>query len=65
MMARPARLMRRSPTVKTLAWLLVAMAIALAAGGCGLPQTPYNGRLACETVGGYYTADGRCLAGNS
>lgn len=44
----------------------VVLLVAAFAGGCAdLSQTPYNGRLACESVGGRYTADGRCLAGNS
>ena len=42
----------------------VLAAAALLVGCAGLPQTPYNGRQACEGVGGIYTADGRCLAGN-
>jgi hypothetical protein len=44
---------------------VVLIVAAFVAGCAGLPQTPYNGRLACESVGGRYTADGRCLAGNS
>jgi len=26
---------------------------------------PYNGRESCQGVGGIYTSDGRCLAGNA
>ncbi len=42
----------------------VLAAAALLAGCAGWSQTPYNGRQACESVGGIYTADERCLAGN-
>ena len=46
--------------------LTLALGAALLLAGCaGLPQTPYNGELSCTSVGGTYTADGRCLAGNS
>jgi len=46
-----------------LGMLLVAGALL---GGCASwPQTPYNGRQACDIVGGFYTADGRCIAGNT
>ncbi len=39
--------------------------LAMALGGCaGWSQTPFNGRQACDAVGGEYTSDGRCLAGN-
>jgi len=42
------------------------LAAAALAGGCsGLPQTPYDGSLSCTSIGGTYTADGRCLAGNT
>ena len=35
-------------------------------GGCGaLAPAPYNGRESCQGVGGIYTSDGRCLAGNA
>jgi hypothetical protein len=38
---------------------------AMLLGGCaGWSQTPFNGRQACDAVGGEYTSDGRCLAGN-
>jgi hypothetical protein len=38
---------------------------ALLLGGCASwSSTPYDARLACDGVGGIYTADGRCLAGN-
>jgi len=46
-----------------LGMLLVAGALL---GGCASwPQTPNNGRQACDIVGGFYTADGRCIAGNT
>lgn len=39
--------------------------LAMALGGCpGWSQTPFNKRQACDAVGGEYTSDGRCLAGN-
>jgi hypothetical protein len=41
---------------------LLAAAAVLAAA-CGLSTTPYDARLACESVGARYTADGRCQAG--
>ena len=44
---------------------MVLLAAALTAGCAGIPSTPYNGQQACDIVGGRYTADGRCLAGNS
>jgi len=49
---------------------LLAMAALSAAvvvvGGCAAltTPTPYNGRESCQGVGGIYTSDGRCLAGN-
>ena len=43
---------------------MVLLAAALTAG-CGISSTPYNGQQACDIVGGRYTPDGRCLAGNS
>jgi hypothetical protein len=44
----------------------VMLLIAASLGGCGeLRPTPYNGRESCDGVGGTYTADGRCLAGNA
>jgi hypothetical protein len=43
---------------------IVLLAAALLAG-CGLQLAPYNGRLSCQGVGGTYTSDGRCLAGNA
>jgi hypothetical protein len=42
----------------------VLLITALLGGCAGLHPTPYNGREACDIVGGIYTADGRCLAGN-
>ncbi len=44
--------------------LLVALVAALTAACAGMPTTPYNGQQACDAVGGIYTADDRCLAGN-
>lgn len=44
---------------------VILLGAAFVAGCAGLPQTPYNGELACQSVGGRYTGDGRCLAGNS
>ena len=47
------------------------LAVALSAtvvvlGGCAtLALAPYNGRESCQGVGGIYTSDGRCLAGNA
>ena len=42
---------------------LLLMAALL--GGCaGWSETPYNAKQACDIVGGRYTGDGRCLAGN-
>ena len=39
--------------------------LAAVIGGCaGLHPTAYNGAESCEAVGGIYTSDGRCLAGN-
>jgi hypothetical protein len=43
---------------------VVLLSAALMAGCAGLGSTPYNGQQACDIVGGIYTADGRCLAGN-
>jgi hypothetical protein len=43
----------------------VVLLSAVLMAGCGLPSTPYNGQQACDIVGGIYTADGRCQAGNS
>jgi len=44
---------------------LVILACALGLGGCAnWKLEPYNGQQLCETAGGIYTADGRCLAGN-
>jgi hypothetical protein len=46
--------------------LLVATLSATVLGGCGtLAPAPYNGRESCQGVGGIYTSDGRCLAGNA
>ncbi len=46
--------------------LLVATLSAVVLGGCGaLAPVPYNGRESCQGVGGIYTSDGRCLAGNA
>jgi len=39
------------------------VALPLLAGCATLGTTPYNDRLACESIGGRYTADGRCQAG--
>jgi hypothetical protein len=42
------------------------MLLAALLGGCAdWSQTPYNPKQACDGVGGFFTADGRCLAGNS
>jgi hypothetical protein len=43
----------------------VLLAVAVVLGGCGLHLAPYNGRQSCDGVGGIYTSDGRCLAGNA
>ncbi len=43
----------------------VAVLTILLLGGCSLSATPYNGRQSCQGVGGTYTSDGRCLAGNA
>jgi hypothetical protein len=49
--------------VRVVLGLLVLAAVML--GGCaGWSQTPYNPQQACTGVGGVFTADGRCLAGN-
>jgi hypothetical protein len=43
---------------------LVLTAVLL--GGCGeLHPTAYNGAESCDAVGGWYTADGRCIAGDT
>jgi len=43
----------------------VALTAATLLGGCaGWSQTPYNPQQACDIVGGFLTADGRCKAGN-
>ena len=54
-------------TPRTVGPLLGALLLVAALmGGCaGLSPTPYNGRESCHGVGGTYTADGRCLAGNA
>ena len=43
----------------------VVLVATLLLGGCSLSPTPYNGRQSCQGVGGTYTSDGRCLAGNA
>jgi hypothetical protein len=44
---------------------MAALSVAMVVGGCAaLAPAPYNGRESCEGVGGIYTSDGRCLAGN-
>ena len=45
--------------------LMVMLLAAALTAGCGISSTPYNGQQACDIVGGRYTPDGRCLAGNS
>ena len=46
--------------------LAAVVSAAVLLGGCGtLKLAPYNGRESCQGVGGIYTADGRCLAGNA
>jgi len=54
---------REGTSMRLLSAMLVVAALL---GGCaGWSQTPYNARAACNAAGGYFTADGRCLAGNS
>jgi len=44
----------------------VLLVAAVLLDGCaGWSQTPYNPQQACDIVGDFLTADGRCLAGNS
>jgi hypothetical protein len=44
---------------------MVALSVAVVVAGCAaLTPVPYNGRESCQGVGGTYTSDGRCLAGN-
>lgn len=44
---------------------MAALSAAVVMGGCAaLAPVPYNGRESCQGVGGIYTSDGRCLAGN-
>jgi hypothetical protein len=46
--------------------LAVALSATVVLGGCAtLARAPYNGRESCQGVGGIYTSDGRCLAGNA
>lgn len=46
--------------------LVAALGATMVLGGCAaLAPAPYNGRLSCQGVGGTYTADGRCQAGNA
>jgi len=42
----------------------VLMVVMLMAGCAGWSQTPFNARQSCDAVGGWYTPDGRCRAGN-
>jgi len=50
--------------VRIALWLVLAASVLL--GGCaGWTGTPYNGQQACDIVGGIYTPDGRCQAGNN
>ncbi len=49
-------------TLRTLGMVLAVVSALLA--GCAGASTPYNAKQACDIVGGIYTADGRCLAGN-
>ena len=45
---------------------MAALSAAVVMGGCGaLAPVPYSGRESCQGVGGIYTSDGRCLAGNA
>jgi hypothetical protein len=45
--------------------LLLVLAAAAALTGCaGISTTPYNAAESCVAIGGTYTADGQCLAGN-
>lgn len=45
---------------------MAALSAAVVMGGCaGLAPVPYNGRESCQGVGGIYTSDGRCVAGNA
>jgi hypothetical protein len=40
--------------------------LAAVLGGCaGLHPAAYNGAESCQGVGGIYTSDGRCIAGNA
>jgi hypothetical protein len=44
----------------------VLLFLAAVLGGCaGLHPTAYNGKESCNGVGGIYTSDGRCIAGNT
>jgi len=46
--------------------LVATLSATVLLGGCGaLAPVPYNGRESCRGVGGIYTSDGRCLAGNA
>jgi hypothetical protein len=46
--------------------LAATLSATVVQGGCGaLASAPYNGRESCQGVGGIYTSDGRCLAGNA
>lgn len=46
--------------------LIAALSATVVLGGCAaLDSTPYDGRESCQGVGGIYTSDGRCLAGNA
>jgi hypothetical protein len=41
----------------------IVASAALLAGCAGMPSTPYDPVLSCQTVGGTYGADGVCHAG--
>ncbi len=46
--------------------LAATLSATVVQGGCGaLASAPYNGRESCQGVGGIYTSDGRCHAGNA
>jgi len=52
------------------AWMRLILGLltfAVLVNGCAnwhLPPPTYDGRSSCELAGGFYTSDGRCLAGN-
>lgn len=47
--------------------ILMRLICAVLLNGCvngHLEPPTYDGRSSCELAGGFYTSDGRCLAGN-